>query len=80
MRDNVEKQRVRKTTLREVYSCTYSLLYAKMKSKQGLGTDLRATTALGLQLVPSIIEHFAPYLSTPPVNRVSGSAPVTYQT
>ena len=37
-------------------------------------TDLHARTALGLQLVPSIIENIAPYLSIP-VNRVSGSAP-----
>jgi hypothetical protein len=34
-------------------------------------TDLHARTAL----VPSIIENIAPYLSPPPVNTVSGSAP-----
>ena len=40
-------------------------------------TDLHGRTALGLQLVPSIIEDIAPYLS-PAVNRVSGSAPVVH--
>ena len=40
-------------------------------------TDLHGRTALGLQLVPSIIENIAPYLS-PAVNRVSGSAPVVH--
>jgi hypothetical protein len=29
-------------------------------------TDLHARTALGIQLVPSIIENIAPYLSPPP--------------
>ena len=37
-------------------------------------TNLHTRTALGLQLVPSIIENIAPYLR-PPVKRVSGFAP-----
>ena len=43
----------------------------KMKTRFN---NLNARTALGLQLVPSIIKNITPYLS-PPVKRVSGSAP-----
>jgi hypothetical protein len=50
-------------------------LYCTLNEMKTRFTDLHARTVLGLQLVPSIIENIAPYLS-PPVNTVSGSAPV----
>jgi hypothetical protein len=69
MRDNVEDYFRKSITVPFLY-CTVS----EMKTRF---TDLHARTALGLQLVPSIIENTAPYLSPSPtpVNRVSGSAP-----
>jgi hypothetical protein len=44
----------------------------KMKTRF---TNFHARTALGLQLVLSIIENITPYLIPPPVKRVSGCAP-----
>ena len=55
-------------------SITVPFLYCTLNEMKTRFTDLHARTALGLQLVPSIIENIAPYLSIP-VNRVSGSAP-----
>ena len=76
MRDNVEAESP------EYYfrkSITVPFLYCTLNEMKTRFTGLHARTALGLQLVPSIIENIAPYLSPPPppppVNRVSGSAP-----
>ena len=71
MRDNVEDY-FRK-------SITERFLFCTLNEMETMFTALHARTALGLQLVPSIIENIAPYLSPPPppppVTRVSGSAP-----
>jgi hypothetical protein len=55
-------------------SITVPFLDYTLNEMKTRSTDIHARTALGLQLVPSIIENIAPQLS-PPVNRVSGSVP-----
>ena len=55
-------------------SITVPFRYCTPKEMKTRFTYLHARTALGLQLVPSIIENIAAQLS-PPVYRVSGSAP-----
>ena len=57
MRDNVEDY-FRK-------SITVPFLYCTLNEMETRFTDLHTRTALGLQLVPSIIENIAPYLSPP---------------
>ena len=52
------KQRVRKTTLGS--QLTVPFLYCRLNEMKTRFTDLHARTALGLQLVPSIIENIAP--------------------
>jgi hypothetical protein len=67
MRDNVEDY-FRK-------SITVPFLYCTLNEMKTRFTDLHARTALGLQLIPSINEIIAPYLSPPPPSIVSGSTP-----
>ena len=43
-------------------SIAVPFLYCKLNEMKTRFTDLHARTALGLQLVPSIIENIAPYL------------------
>ena len=71
MRDNVEAESPEDYFRKSI---TVTCLYCTLNEMKTRFTDLHARTALGLQLVPSIIENIAPYLS-PPVNGVSGSAP-----
>jgi hypothetical protein len=52
------KQRVRKTTLGS--QLTVPFLCCTLNEMKTRFTDLHARTALGLQLVPSIIENIAP--------------------
>ena len=79
MRDNVEAESPEDYFRKSI---TVPFLYCTLNEMKTRFTDLHARTALGLQLVPSIIENIAPYLSThpPPVNRVSGSAPAIIET
>ena len=72
MRDNVEAESPEDYFRKSI---SVPFLYCTLNEMKTRFTDLHARTALGLQLVPSVIENIAPYLS-PPVNRVSGSAPV----
>jgi hypothetical protein len=74
MRDNVEAEGPEDYFRKSITVPFFDYTLNEMKTRF---TDLHARTALGLQLVPSIIENIAPYLSPPPppVNRVSGSAP-----
>ena len=44
-------------------SITVPFLYCTLNEMKTRFTDLHARTALGLQLVPSIIENIAPYFS-----------------
>jgi hypothetical protein len=75
MRDNVEAESS------EDYfsnSITVPFLYYTLNEMKTRFTNLHTRTALGLQLVPSIIENIAPSIIEPlppSVNRVSGSAP-----
>jgi hypothetical protein len=55
MRDNVEESG---RLLKEVNNCTF--LYCMLNEMKRRFTDLHARTALGLHLVPSIIENIAP--------------------
>ena len=74
MRDNVEAESLENYFRKSI---TVPFLYCTLSEMKTRFTDLHARTALGLQLVPSIIENIAPLLRPPPppVNRVSGSAP-----
>jgi hypothetical protein len=73
MRDNVEAESPEDYFRKSI---TVPFLYCTLNEMKTRFTDLHARTALGLQLVPSIIENIAPCLSPhPPINRVSGSAP-----
>ena len=60
MKDNVEAESLedylRKSITVPFFYCTLNEMYTRF-------TDLHARTALGPQLVPSIIENIAPYLS-----------------
>ena len=47
-------------------SITVPFLYCTLNEMKTRFTNLHARTALGLQLVPSIIENIAPQLSPPP--------------
>jgi hypothetical protein len=71
MRDNVEAESPENYFRKSITVPFLDYTLNEMKTRS---TDIHARTALGLQLVPSIIENIAPQLS-PPVNRVSGSVP-----
>ena len=75
MRDNVEAESPEDYFRRSI---TVPFLYCTLNEMKTRFTDLHARTALGLQLVLSIIENIAPLLTPAPVNRVSGSAPVIH--
>ena len=72
MRDNVQAGGPEDYFRKSITVPFLGYMLNKMKTRF---TNLHARTALGLQLVPSIIENINPYLSTP-IKRVSGSAPV----
>ena len=63
MRDNVEAESPEDYFRKSITVPFYYCMLNEMKTRF---TDLHARTALGLQLVPSIIENIAPYLSPPP--------------
>ena len=66
MRDNVQAESPEDYFRKSI---TVHFLDYTLNEKKTRFTDLHAyaRTALGLQLVPSIIENIAPYLSHPPV-------------
>jgi hypothetical protein len=57
MRDNVEAEGPEEYFRKSI---TVSFLYCMLNEMKTRFTDLQARTALGLQLVPSIIENIAP--------------------
>ena len=57
MRDNVEAEGPEEYFRKSI---TVSFLYCTLNEMKTRLTDLQARTALGLQLVPSIIENIAP--------------------
>ena len=57
MRDNVEAEGPEEYFRKSI---TVSFLYCTLNEMKTKFTDLQARTALGLQLVPSIIENIAP--------------------
>ena len=73
MRDNVEAESP-EDYFRKSITVSF-LYYALNEMERKRFTDLHARTALGLQLIPSINEIIAPYLSPPPPSIVSGSTP-----
>ena len=62
MRDNVEAESPEDYFRKSI---TVPLLYCTLNEMKTRFTDLHARAALGLQLVPSIIENIAPYRSPP---------------
>jgi hypothetical protein len=62
MRDNVEAESPEDYFRKSI---SVPFLYCTLNEMKTRFTDLHARTALGLQLVPSIIENIAPYLSPP---------------
>ena len=66
MRDNVEAESPEDYFRKSI---TVPFLYCTLNEMKTRFTDLHARIALGLQLVPSIIENIAPQLSPLPVNR-----------
>jgi len=75
MRDNVEAEGPEDYFRKSI---TVPLLEYTLNEMKTRLTDLHAKTALGLQLAPSIIENIGS-ITSPLVNRVSGSAPVVHQ-
>ena len=57
MRDNVEAEGPEEYFRKSI---TVSFLYCTLNEMKTMFTDLQDRTALGLQLVPSIIENIAP--------------------
>jgi hypothetical protein len=57
MRDNVEAESPEDYFKKSI---TVPFLYCTLNEMKARFTDLHARTALGLQLVPSIIENIAP--------------------
>ena len=57
MRDNVEAERPEDSFRKSI---TVPFLYCTLTEMQTRFIDLHARTALGVQLVPSIIENIAP--------------------
>ena len=66
MRDNVEAESPEDYFRKSI---TVPFLYCTLNEMKTSFTDIHARTALGLQLVPSIIENIAPQLSPLPVNK-----------
>ena len=62
MRDNVEGESPEDYFRKSI---SVPFLYCTLNEMKTRFTDLHTRTALGLQLVPSIIENIAPYLSLP---------------
>ena len=73
MRDNVEAESPEDYFRKSI---TVPFLYCTLNEMKTRFTDLHARTALGLQLVPSIIENIAPYLSPPPPSTESLDPPL----
>jgi hypothetical protein len=74
MRDNVEAESPEDYFRKSI---TVPFLYCTLNEMKTRFTDPHARTALGLQLVPSIIENIAPYLSPPhPLSTESLDAPL----